>query len=67
MAAKWSYYSNECFRCSEPLESDERDFTIPIADIDKNHYLSQVMNVMVCKECYREWKLRELGIQWKIN
>lgn len=26
MAAKWSYYSSECFRCSVPLDSDERDF-----------------------------------------
>ena len=63
MAAKWSDHSIKCFRCFKPLESDEKDFIIPIADIDKNHYLSQVMNVMVCKECYREWKLKELGIQ----
>jgi len=71
MGGKWIYNTFECFRCSKKLEEDEKDWTIPIMDIDKtipimdidkNHYLNQLMNVMVCKECHREWKLRELGI-----
>jgi len=61
MGARWTYNTLECFRCSEPLESEEKDLTIPIKDIDKNH--RQVMNVTVCKECHREWKLKEIGIQ----
>jgi hypothetical protein len=65
MGASWTYNTLECFRCQNPLESDEKDLTIPIKDIDidKYHYLSQVMNVTVCKECHREWKLKEIGIQ----
>jgi hypothetical protein len=62
MGGKWIYNTFECFRCSKKLEEDEKDYTIPIMDIDKNHYLSQVMNVMVCKECHRNNKLNELGI-----
>ena len=64
MGGKWTYNTFECFRCSKKLsyENDEKNYTIPIMDIDKNHYLNQLMNVTVCKECHREWKLRELGI-----
>jgi C4-type Zn-finger protein len=54
----WTFRTHNCFRCARALEEDEKRYTIPL----EGHYLNQVMAVGVCKECHREWKLKELDI-----
>jgi hypothetical protein len=58
----WTFRTHNCFRCARALEEDEKRYTIPLGGAEEGHYLNQVMAVAVCKECHREWKLRELGI-----
>ena len=57
MGGSWTYTSQSCVECGLILgkrHADGENYTIP-------KKLGQtIMNVSVCKECYRNWALEQI-------
>lgn len=58
MSGCWTYKSPNCFKCDESI-TDKDIYTAP-AKINGH---KTEMNVTVCKKCYRDWKLEQIGIK----
>ncbi len=56
--ASWTYKTPNCFKC-EVYIIGKKSYSIP-AKI--NGHKTEI-KVTVCSECYRDWKLEQIGIK----
>ncbi len=66
MSGCWTYKSPNCFKCDESI-TDKDIYTVPAKIngflFEEFHWVHKTeMNVTVCKKCYRDWKLKQIGI-----
>jgi len=53
----WTYKTPNCFIC-ESYILDKKSYSIPAKINNKESKIK----VTVCKECHRDWKIKQIGI-----
>jgi hypothetical protein len=56
--ASWTYKTPSCFKCEEVIIGKDI-YTVPA----KINGLKTEIKVTVCSECYRDWKLEQIGVK----